>query len=202
MEKVGMDQKLQDLFYECKNELNSIGIDLNDKAVGKISINIAKRSCKRYGCCKQDEPVESTKYIEKIGRKRYIKYSMYGKHDIEISKWVMDLNTELIKNTIMHEIIHCLPNCSNHGEDFKKYARYINQKLGYNISRVGDKASDLKASNVQGKIEKYNYKIECCGCGYSFLRKRLNCNFNRKYRCGKCGGKFQIYQGVFYNNFE
>lgn len=196
-----MNQKIQDLFYECKYELNSIGIDLDNKAVGEISISIAKRACKRYGCCKQDNPIESTKYIEKVGRKKYIKYSMYGKHSIEISRWVMDLKPEIIKNTIIHEIIHCLPNCSNHGEDFKKYATYINYRLGYNISRVGDRASDLKASNVQPVIEKYNYKIECTSCGYNFLRKRLNCNFSKKYRCGKCGGKLQIYQGAFYNNY-
>lgn len=194
-----MEEKLQKLFYECKDELYKIGIDLNNKNIGEISINIAKRNCKRYGCCKQDMPVKSTKYIEKKGRRRYVKYAMYSKHTIEISKWVMNLNTDIIKNTIMHEIIHCFPNCSNHGEDFKKYASYINYKLGYDISRLGDKNKDLRDSNVPVKNEKYNYKIECLNCGYNFLRKRINCNFEKNYRCGKCGGKLSILKGVFYN---
>ncbi len=48
----------------------------------------------------------------------------------------MQLDKNIIKNTIMHELIHCMPYCNNHGAEFKKYARYINEKLGYNISRV------------------------------------------------------------------
>lgn len=48
----------------------------------------------------------------------------------------MQLNKSIIKNTIMHEIIHCMPYCNNHGKEFKKYAKYINKNLGYDISRV------------------------------------------------------------------
>ena len=193
-----MEERLQSLFNECKDELYKIGINLDDEIVGQISIGFSKKNCKRYGCCKQEKPVYSTKYIEKVGRRRYLKYTRYSEHNIEISKWVMDLNTDIIKNTIIHEIIHCLPNCSNHGTDFKKYANYINYKLGYNIARLGNKKKDLKDSNIQVQSEKFNYKIECMSCGYSFYRKRLNCNFGRKYRCGKCAGKFQVLQGVFY----
>ncbi|MBQ3407604.1 MAG: SprT-like domain-containing protein [Clostridia bacterium] len=193
-----MDDKLQKLFCECKSELNGIGIDIENENIGDISIGIGKRNCKRYGCCKQENPIKSTKYIEKIGRNRYIKYGQYKSHKIEISKWVMNLNDDIIKNTIMHEIIHCFPNCSNHGEHFKKYASYINSRLGYDISRVGDKRKDMAESNIQEEAEKYNYKIECTNCGYNFLRKRLNCNFSRKYRCGKCGGKLQTMKGIFY----
>lgn len=193
-----MNDKLQLLFNECKDELNSIGIDLNSKNIGEINISVGKRACKRYGCCKQESPIETSKYIEKIGRKRYVRYALFRKHNIEISKWVMNLNSDIIKNTIMHEIIHCLPNCSNHGEEFKNYAKYINFKLGYDISRLGDKKKDLIDSDIPVEKEKFNYKIECSECGYNFFRKRMNCNFPRKYRCGKCGGRFMVYKGVFY----
>lgn len=44
----------------------------------------------------------------------------------------------------MHELIHCIPFCNDHGIEFKKYANYINEKLGYNISRVGNKKVDYK----------------------------------------------------------
>lgn len=106
----------------------------------------------------------------------------------------MELKPQIIKNTIMHEIIHCFPNCSNHGTEFKKYARYINEKLGYGISRLGNKKQDLIDSNVPVMQEKFNYKVECDSCGYGFFRKRLNCNFTRKYRCGKCGGKLIVWK--------
>ncbi|MBP3255705.1 MAG: SprT-like domain-containing protein [Clostridia bacterium] len=195
-----MEEKLTKLYDECKNELKSIGIDIDSyEKIGTVYIRIGKRNCKRYGCCKQEIPDEKTKYIVKIGRRKYIKYAIFKKHTIEISKWVMDLNDEIIKNTIMHEIIHCFPYCNDHGSEFKKYAKYINEKLGYNISRVGNKNEDLKKSDLQEEYDKFNYKVECSKCGYIFYRKRMNKNFTRKYRCGKCKGKFNVIKGEYFN---
>ena len=188
-----MEEKLDRLFKECIQELEKIGIDINNKDIGKIDINISKRNNKRYGACKQEEPDIKSKYIEKIGRRKIVKYWKYNKHIIEISKWVMELDEKIIKNTIMHELIHCMPYCNNHGAEFKRYANYINNKLGYDISRVGNKEEDYKKSNLEYKEEKQlKYKIECQKCGYTFYRQRQNKNFTRKYRCGKCGGRFEV----------
>lgn len=52
------------------------------------------------------------------------------------------------KNTIIHELIHCIPFCNNHGSEFKKYAVYINQKLGCDIKRVGNPKDDYAKSNI------------------------------------------------------
>jgi len=189
-----MEKRLTTIYLKCVQELQRIGINvLNSEQIGTIDISISKRNNKRYGCCKQEEPDLRTKYIEKIGNKRVIKYQRFNKHHIEISPWLMELDERIIKNTIIHEIIHCLPNCNNHGEIFKKYANYINDKLGYNISRVGNKKEDYIKSNVEYKEkESYNYHIKCTNCGQEFFRKRLNRNFTRKFRCAKCGGKFDI----------
>ena len=194
-----MEQKLQKLFLECVNELNKIGIDiLNEKQYGKIEISISKRNNKRYGCCKQEEPDKNYRIINKMGRRKVVKYERFNKHHIEISKWVMELEDDVIKNTIMHELIHCMPYCNNHGEHFKKYAKIINEKLGYNISRLGNKELDYKASNLdyEENKPKYRYEIICTGCGQKVLRQRVNKNFATKYRCGKCGGKFKILKNV------
>lgn len=183
-------EKLDRLYKECIQELQLIGIDiLNEKLIGKIDIKISKRKTKRYGCCKQEEPERKTRYLEN----GTIKYGKFNKHTIEISQWVMELNDEIIKNTIMHEIIHCMPYCNNHGNEFKKYAKYINQNLNYNITRVGNKVEDYKKSNIEyQEKENYKYKIECKTCEQIFFRQRLSKNFTRKYRCGKCKGKFAI----------
>ena len=184
-----MKEKLERIYRECAQELKRIGIDICDqKQIGAIKISISKRNNKRYGCCKQEEPDEKSKYIEKIGRRKIVRYAKFNKHHIEISPWVLALDEDIIKNTIMHEIIHCLPNCNNHGVQFKKYAKYINDKLGYNISRVGNKKEDYQKSNVEYREkQEYNYHIQCTNCGQSFFRKRLSSNFVGKYRCGKCG---------------
>ena len=185
--------KLHELYGECVSELKSIGIDvLNEDMVGKIDIGFAKRKTKRYGCCKNENPDKSTAY--RIKRKIY--YRKFDTHHIEISKWLMELNDDIIKNTIIHELIHCMPDCNNHGEIFKKYAHYINANLGYNISRVGNKEEDYKKSNLEfteaEKKTKYNYRVECTKCGYTFYRVRLQKNFEKKYICGKCKGKLKI----------
>lgn len=183
-----MQEKLNRLFYECVQELKSIGIDIsNIGKIGEINISISKRATKRYGCCKQEEPDTNTVYY--LNRKRY--YRKFKKHYIEISKWLMNLNDDIIKNTIIHELIHCIPDCNNHGKEFKKYAKYINENLGYNISRLGDKKADYRKSNLEYKENDntYKYKITCIECNQLYYRQRMIKNFFKKYRCGKCNGK-------------
>lgn len=186
-----MEQKLNNLYSECVKELNGIGIDiLNEEKIGKININLSKRKNNRYGCCKQENPDKQSRYIEN----HKIKYAKYNTHNIEISNWVMQLNNDIIKNTIIHELIHCIPFCNNHGKNFKQYAKYINEKLGYDISRVGNREEDYRKSNVEYNLEKRKdrYKIKCEECGQVFFRQRIAKNFTRKYRCGKCNGKFKV----------
>lgn len=188
-----MEEKLYKLYNECIEELKKIGIDVYNPNIGVIEIKLSKRNNKRYGCCKQEEPDENTKYYERIGNKKYLRYAKFNKHTIEISKWVMTLDESIIKNTILHEIIHCFPNCNNHGTEFKKYANYINEKLGYDISRVGNKKEDYEKSNIE-YAEKVNfkYKVICEKCNQTFYRQRLMKNLTKKYRCGICGGRLKV----------
>lgn len=193
-----MEEKLNRLYEESVSELKEIGLDVNNPNNGEIEIKLSKRNNKRYGCCKQEAPDKNTKYYEKIGNKRYLRYAKYNKHTIEISKWVMMLDESIIKNTIIHEIIHCLPYCNNHKHEFKKYANYINERLGYDISRVGNKKEDYKKSDME-YIENVNfkYKIICEKCNQTFYRQRLMRNLTKKYRCGICGGKLKIFYKLY-----
>lgn len=184
-----MEEKLKRLYKDCINELKTINIDITDNnLIGEIDIKIAKRNSKRYGCCKQEEPDKRFYHTEKRNNKKVKVYDKFNKHHIEICKWVMELNDDIIKNTIIHEIIHCLPECNNHGNKFKQYANVINRKLNYNITRLGNKEEDYKKSNIEFKeeIKSYNYKIICKQCGQIFYRQRLKRNFIKVYRCGKC----------------
>ena len=164
-------EKLTRLYKKCVDELKTIDIFVEKNRIIELKIN--NRSKKRYGCCK------------KLSKDRFL---------IEVSQWVMELNEDIIKNTIIHELIHCLPKCNNHGEIFKKYAKLINEELGYNIARTGNKENDFIKSNLK-YVEKpivYNYKIICENCSQNFFRQRITKYFTQKYRCGKCGGKFKI----------
>ena len=189
-----MEEKLNRLYLECIKELNMVGIDiLDEKYYGKIDISIAKSNNKRYGCCRQEEPDKRYKAIIKRGRKKIIRYERFNRHHIEISKWVLVLEDNIIKNTIIHELIHCIPYCNNHGIEFKKYAKLINNAYGYDISRVGDKKRDYEKSNLEyNEGQKYNYRVVCKGCKQEFYRQRINKDFVKKYICGKCKSKFEV----------
>ncbi len=189
-----MEEKLNKLYRKCIKELNMVGIDiLDEKYYGKIDISISKRNNKRYGCCRQEEPDKRYKAIIKRGRRKIIRYERFNKHHIEISKWVLELEDNIIKNTIIHELIHCIPYCNNHGSEFKKYAKLINNTYGYDISRVGDKKKDYEKSNLEyNEGQKYNYRVVCKGCEQEFYRQRINKNFTKNYVCGKCKSKFEI----------
>ena len=189
-----MQDKLKILYNDCIEELKSIKIDITNPLVGDIDIKFSKGNPKRYGCCKQEEPDKNCYHIVRKGKNISIRYERFKKHHIEISKWVMSLNDEIIKNTIIHEIIHCFPGCNNHGATFKSYANYINKKLGYDISRVGNKEADYIKSNVEYNRNTaiYKYKIICQKCGQVFYRQRMKKDLIRKYCCSKCGGRLRL----------
>lgn len=187
-------QKIDQLYQQCLQELKLIGIDMQNKElIGNIDIKISTRSSKRYGCCKQENPDKKYKIVQRRGYKNIIRYEKFDTHHIEISSWVMQLNDEIIKNTIMHELIHCIPFCNNHGPEFKKYATYINTKLDYYITTKGNKEADYKASNlIYKEKQEYKYKIACETCGQVLYRKRFNSNLIKRYCCGKCKGKLKL----------
>lgn len=192
-----MEEKLNKLYNDCVKELEGIKFEItNNPEIGTIDISISKRNNKRYGCCKHEEPDETDYHIKKYKNDFKIVYHKFKKHHIEISKWVMDLDEKIIKNTIIHEILHCMPYCNNHGLLFQNYACYINQKLGYNIRTLGNKEADYKKSNLDFEADhrNYNYKIICKECGNIFYRKRLKKDLIKKYRCSICGGKLELNQ--------
>lgn len=187
-------EKLEYLYTQCLTELVSIGLDMNNKElIGNIDIQLTTRASKRYGCCKQENPDKRYKVVSKRGSHKIIKYEKFKDHHIEISNWIMQLNEDIIKNTILHELIHCIPFCNNHGKEFKKYANYINQKLGYHITTKGNIKEDYEASRLEYKVDNdYKYKIICQDCGQTIYRKRFNPNLLKRYRCGKCKGKLNL----------
>ena len=76
-----MEEKLEQLYKECLEELKKVGLDLeNEKEYGKIDIKIAKRNAKRYGCCKQEAPDKSSEFWQN-GKLQYGKFNI---HHIEI----------------------------------------------------------------------------------------------------------------------
>lgn len=76
-----------------------------------------------------------------------------------------------LEETIAHELVHCLPDCIGQGHNamFKKYANFINGKLGYHISRLGDEKTDYTSEQVKilkkSKDNRKKYVFYCKTCG-------------------------------------
>lgn len=151
-------KNLDQLTYECINELFTIGITPGNV----IAVTNESRSKRRNGQCRKKGKMYTINISDKL---------LTGK-----------VSEKDIKNTIMHELLHTLPNCMNHGNEWKKQAEIVNNSLGYNIKRCND---------LEGfEHDEYRYMFKCNDCGQEFGRykkSRFTENYTA-YRC-KCGGK-------------
>lgn len=110
-----INKKLNKCLNECLKEVDSVGIPHGK--ITKIVPNYRAKSY--YGMCVQNDEKQNTYTIvvtQMIYRKTTPKKSL--------------------KQVVIHEILHTCPDCMNHGEKWKKYARIMNETYGYDIKRV------------------------------------------------------------------
>ena len=117
-----------------------------------------------------------------------------NKYTIYLSKNHADISEEkYVINTVMHELIHSLDNCMSHTGRWKQIANIVNNRYGYNITRVEtDNAAyseyyhDIKMSRI-----KYEITCTCCGATTNYQRKTKAvtniANHIGRYRCNGCG---------------
>ena len=151
---------LKAIYNECLSNLNSIGIYPNE--VSEIIVN--KRAKGFWG--KQTR--ENGKYV------------------IQISERLLADNVpdEYTKQTMYHELLHCVDGGNGHKGKWKVLAQKCNRELGTNITRT---------SEYEGIEIEYKYEFRCTQCGMIIKRmKRSNfVNNPRDYRCAECGGRFE-----------
>jgi hypothetical protein len=172
-----MREKLERLKQECFNELGSI--DMLSKIAEDITWEINTRAKNRLGVCKH-------------------RYSMgYTYHTIGISDWVLEnFSDKDIKDTIIHELLHTIEGCNNHGHKWQYYASYVNNMLGYNISRLASMSELCERNGIkyeEFKTSTYKYAIRCKKCGKTFYKNRLSKDMIRYYKAHdirhkNCGG--------------
>ena len=162
------EKKLLMLFEESKREIERAGIKLKDNITCQMGNN--KRN---YGIC-------------------------YNKKNIEISKWVLSLSDEEIKNTIIHELLHTLDNTKGHDYRWKYYASVMNKTYGYDIQRLGNVSKSFQNSNLdiedKERVMEYKYRKTCLSCGNIHNWHRARHSKIKAYKlgmckCCKCGGK-------------
>ena len=97
----------------------------------------------------------------------------------------------------MHEVIHSIPGCYNHGQKWKSIGKQVcSRYTDYIITRVSTSENEgfYNAMAAEGK---YKYKIVCEKCGATGYMARATATLsacrNGKAKCRKCHGtKFTV----------
>lgn len=176
---------LQRYANECVNDMRALGIDV--PVIEKFTVNTRAKS--RFGQCSYNSRTKTYK--------------------IDICSDLLDdeCNVMALRETIFHELIHTLPNCMNHGSEFKRYADMINKAYLTNITRCStseEKYGYTYAKKVAERNKKpdrqikprVQYELWCDHCGKiraSGLYKNMPkwYRHSENYHCGVCGGNLE-----------
>ena len=97
----------------------------------------------------------------------------------------------LVETTI-HELIHTIKGCDNHGHKFQVIAQLVSANTQYN---VGTKSSSKERGvdlEHHPRVVNAKYVTVCPDCGqkYYHMRKpKYFDNYSKVYSCGVCGGR-------------
>lgn len=162
---------MKDLFEvaeKCMVMLDDLGIEYG--YILKWEINT--RAKQRWGQCKR----------------------VVGGYTINISSRLLadDVSDKSVEDTVLHELIHTVDGCFNHGEKWKRIASQVNYAYGYNIKRCSsaEEKGIVEITEKQPKAIKHQFKCKCCGKVYSRTRESNFTKNWKDYRCGVCNGEF------------
>lgn len=145
--------------------LRSIGIPVSEKILPEVKINT--RAKRRLGCCI---------------------YTEQG-CQIEVSERLLAADkTELLEETLVHELLHTCYGCRNHGDRWKAYAKKASDIFGYNIKRT----VELDETDVIKAEVRYVLVCEKCGANIERMRMSKAVKYPGRYRC-KCGGTLKSF---------
>lgn len=103
--------ELDNILKECHKEISDLGISVAPLGTISLKINNAKRS---WGYCSR-------------------KGSLFT---IKIARMTIDLGLVAVRATMIHELLHTVPNCMNHGAEWKRIAKMVDEAYGYTTSRI------------------------------------------------------------------
>lgn len=158
---------LQIIAKECLKELDAIGIQYGN--IKEFVVNTRAKS--RWGQCKV----------------------VPGGFSINISEDLLREENSIIglKNTIIHEILHTVPGCFNHGDAWKRMAARVNDVYDYNVKRCSSADEKGVVTEIRRIKKTVKHQVQCKKCGYlmNYARSSKVTNHPELYRCGVCGGR-------------
>lgn len=176
------------------NKFKSLGFNVNTTS-SNYTLEINNKALKRLGRC---EAKSGNRYV------------------IQINEFHNKLSPETsVMNTLIHELLHSLPKCMNHGEIWKRYANMYNRAYGTTISRLSPLEGDYKIfkeeiDKQRGHTQHKNHsvysdgkhKITCSKCNKSWYYERAGrvvklAMQNKKLKCPHCGLQSFYYEQVY-----
>lgn len=158
--------ELNGLMAELRRELKFLGLPVSDRLLPEVRVN--SRAKRRLGCC----------------------YYKDGRYQIEVAEAILG-DGDLLKLTLVHELLHTCPKCRDHGPQWKAYAKIVHESLGYKVERT------VKTDVPQAPLrhEEVKYILQCQSCGAKIGRMRMSVAVKSpwRYRC-PCGGKLKRVQ--------
>jgi predicted SprT family Zn-dependent metalloprotease len=158
---------LNAVYLTAKGMLLDMGIPVGN--VTKVTVN--RRAMRRWGQCAY-HPTD-------------------GHSEINISVRLLDGKHEYgAYSTMLHELLHTVKGCQNHGTKWKEYASMVTAKTGYCVKR----GASYEEYGFQPPDPEANakYKFKCLKCGEIVCRNRAS-DFTRNpynYLHKGCGGRF------------
>ena len=182
------------LVEKILNEFKTLGFDVKTTPAN-YTLELNNRALKRFGRC---EAKSGNRYV------------------IQINEFHNKLSPETsVMNTLIHELLHSLPQCMNHGEIWKRYANMYNRAYGTTISRLSPLEGDYKIfkeeiDKQRGHTQHKNHsvysdgkhKITCSKCNKSWYYERAGrvvklAMQNKKLKCPHCGLQSFYYEQVY-----
>lgn len=125
------DERINQMLVESIILLKNLGVPISDSICPDVTIS-GTHSC--YGRC-----------CPKGSRKKYTEYDYY----IEISGHTLNNTEKSLRNTLIHELIHTVPGGLCHTGQWKKWAKYVSGKTGYNIQRLDGDETEQDYRNLR-----------------------------------------------------
>lgn len=123
---VKTDARINRMLAECTALLKELNVPVSNSVCPTVKLIGTRRTLGR--CCKRG------------GNKSQSEYEYY----IEISRYTLNNPEKSIRNTLIHELLHTVPDGMRHTGAWKKWAKYVSSKTGYTIQRLG---GEEKAAN-------------------------------------------------------
>lgn len=114
------------------------------------------------------------------------------KHYIRISEYHLNDDEQDVFGTLLHELIHTVKDCNNHGPNFKYWARVLTEVTGIKIGRTGNSKACSEVRRIKtARSNGHLVKCEDCGCQWYRTRHSNLTLHPEHYHC-RCGGKLTL----------